>query len=69
MVAPMNESDLLSPDHDSVAKKEALIPNLNTNNYICNVFRGALKEPSHVGSFKALQVYLLSILLCSYFSI
>ena len=66
MGAPMNESDLLSPDYDSVAKK---VPNLNTNNYICNVFRGALKEPSHVGSFKALQVYLLSILLCSYFSI
>ena len=65
----MNESDLLSPDYDSVAKKDALIPNPNTNNYICNVFRGALKEPSHVGSFKALQVYLLSIFLCSYFSI
>ena len=54
MVAPMNESDLLSPDYDSVVKKDALISNLNTNNYICNVFWGALKEPSHVGSFKAL---------------
>ena len=34
MVAPMNESDLLSPDYDSVVKKDALISNLNTNNYI-----------------------------------
>ena len=28
MVAPMNESDLLSPDYDSVVKKDALISNL-----------------------------------------
>ena len=34
MVAPMNESDLLSPDYDAVVKKGALISNLNTNNYI-----------------------------------
>ena len=33
MVAPMNESDLLSPDYDSFVKKDALISNLNTNNY------------------------------------
>ena len=41
MVAPMNESDLLSPDYDSVVKKDALISNLNTNNYI---FLGCLKR-------------------------
>ena len=33
------------------------------------MFRSALKEPSHADSFKALQVYLLSVFLCSYFSI
>ena len=41
MVAPMNESDLLSPDYDSVVKKDALISNLNTSFYI---FLGCLKR-------------------------
>jgi len=34
MVAPMNESDLLSPDYDSVVKKDALKCNLIINLYI-----------------------------------
>jgi len=38
MVAPMNESDLLSPDYDSVVKKDAFISNLNTNNYFIYIF-------------------------------
>ena len=34
VVAPMNESDLLSPDYDSVVKKDALKCNLIINLYI-----------------------------------
>ena len=33
MVAPMNESDLLSPDYDLVVKKDVLLSNLNTYNF------------------------------------
>ena len=45
MVAPMNESDLLSPDYDAVVKKGALISNLNTNNYI---FFGVSQESLYI---------------------
>ena len=60
----MNESDLLSPDYDSVVKKDALISNLNTNNYI--FFWGVSRELVHSCSLDTLHIFVICNLLSIY---
>ena len=64
MVAPMNESDLLSPDYDAVVKKGALISNLNTNNYI--FCWGVSRELVHSSSLDTLHIFVICNLLSIY---
>ena len=56
MVAPMNESDLLSPDYDSVFKKNALIFNLIS---VFKYFWGVSREPVHYRSLDRLHMIIL----------
>ena len=66
MVAPMNESNLLSPDYDSVVKKDALIPNLNMNNYFYIYFWGVSRELVHSCSLDTLHIFVICNLLSIY---
>ena len=62
MVAPMNESDLLSPDYDSVVKKDALI----SNNYFYMYFWGVSRELVHSCSLDTLHIFVICNLLSIY---
>ena len=64
MVAPMNESDLLSPDYDLVVKKDVLLSNLNTSFYI--YFWGVSREPVHSCSLDTLHIFVICNLLSIY---